>query len=481
MPVLAAACAVEVGEAEPAADTGVQESAEAIAPSEELGKVAQAATCRDVSGTLTGQSLAVTDPLALQKFGLRRTINSILATANVSPTETNVGVYQRWMRTFGPSSAPGGCNDPRIDPNDYGLVCPRTEELRLSTINPMESSSTVKFVPVALMNRFDLAPANGANCGEYRIVYAMNSQNPNIGGRAFIIFEAALPNPTPAQGLAACLPVAQFWQSLSSDNSDVSRAAKLEKFYFTGGAVPGFPAIVNAAHYGLANADVTSRSAGQIRTNFFVNNQEWHLREFRLNRTCIAPDQVGTCKLEFTHVTVKQNPAEELFSGTHALSPRLLKDFLRDVPRLAVGDVNAISMRTNNVFNEFESVSQASNVQYSLVASREVRRAIKNRLSEIGSSLSVNNILDRATTQTCAGCHQVSNGASLGGGLTWPNANSFVHVDEFGNLSPALVDVFLPRRKVVLETFINNLCDGTGARIAEPGLTVSGSFEGAVN
>ncbi len=483
MPVLSWACAVEVGEAEPTQDAGVQESAEASAPSDDLGKVAQAVSCRDVSDTRTGQSLAVTDPEALLKFGFTRTINRILATANVASTETNVGVYQRWMRSFGASDALGDCNDPRMDPNGYGLGCPRSDELLLSTFNPMaDSVSKVKWAPVAIMNRFDLAPANGATCGEYRIVYAMKSQSPTIGGRAFIIFEAALPNPTPSQGLAACLPVAQFWQGLSSDNSSTSRAAKLEKFYFTGGAVPGFKPIVSAAHYGLTESGSTIRNAGQIRTNFFVNNTEWHLREYKLRRACTAPDTVSTCKLEFVHGTVRQNPAEELFTGTHPRSEAFLADFLNQVPRLAAGDINSIGMITGNNFNEFESVSQANNVQYSLsgVASSPVRVAIRNKLSAIGSTLSVNNILDRATTQTCAGCHQVSNGVALGGGLTWPSSDSFVHIDELGRLSPALIDVFLPRRKVVLESFINGLCDGTAAKVAA-GMTVAGSPEGTVN
>jgi hypothetical protein len=45
-------------------------------------------------------------------------------------------------------------------------------------------------VPTALANRFDLAPRSGADCGEYRIVYAMVGGTPiaddgtNLGGGA---------------------------------------------------------------------------------------------------------------------------------------------------------------------------------------------------------------------------------------------------------------------------------------------------------
>ena len=46
-------------------------------------------------------------------------------------------------------------------------------------------------------------------------------------------------------------------------------------------------------------------------------------------------------------------------------------------------------------------------------------------------------------------------GSDLGHGLTWPFSLGFVHVNEAGNLSPALRDVFLPHRKRVLEDFLN--------------------------
>ncbi|HYO94981.1 MAG TPA: hypothetical protein VER33_10740 [Polyangiaceae bacterium] len=450
---------------------------------EATGEVAEAATCPDVSGTNSARSLAIVDATALSKFGFARTVNRIRTTANVASTSTSVGIYQRWMKTFGASAAAGDCDDPSIDPNGYDLVCPRTNELLLSTVNPFAATSAVTFQPVAIMNRFDLAPASGATCGEYRIVYAMSSTDPAISGRAFIIFEAALPNPTPALGLEACLPVAQFWQGLSQDGSATSRATKLEKFYFTGGAVPGFAPAVDAAHYGLAQQAATQRTSGQVRTNFFVNDVEWHLREFKLRRNCTAPADVSTCSLSFEHVTVKENPAEELFGGTHPRSDAFVTNFLSQVPLLAASNVNLIKMKTGANFNEFESISQAAAVRYAApgVTNTATRDAIKQKLTSIGSTLTVNNILERATTQTCAGCHQVSNALPLGGGLTWPSTNGFVHVDEQKALSPALTTTFLPRRKVVLERFINDRCDGsTPAPVAE-GMTVGGSPEGAAN
>ena len=67
---------------------------------------------------------------------------------------------------------------------------------------------------------------------------------------------------------------------------------------------------------------------------------------------------------------------------------------------------------------------------------------------------------DRATTQSCAGCHQLTNNKRLGGVADpkWPTTNGFVHVDEFGNLSPAVSFAFLPHRKGVLRNFLETTC-----------------------
>jgi hypothetical protein len=62
----------------------------------------------------------------------------------------------------------------------------------------------------------------------------------------------------------------------------------------------------------------------------------------------------------------------------------------------------------------------------------------------------------------------LSNGKDLGGGLTWPSSMGFVHVTEAQRetapdgtvrfqISPALTNVFLPRRKAVLEAFLNGV------------------------
>ena len=93
--------------------------------------------------------------------------------------------------------------------------------------------------------------------------------------------------------------------------------------------------------------------------------------------------------------------------------------------------------------------------------------------------LTVNNILDRATTQTCGGCHQHSNFVNLGDGVTWPSSLGFVHVDENRTLSDALRLSFLPRRAAVLKSFLERQCSGTAT--VDDGLTLSGASHDASN
>jgi hypothetical protein len=71
-------------------------------------------------------------------------------------------------------------------------------------------------------------------------------------------------------------------------------------------------------------------------------------------------------------------------------------------------------------------------------------------------------IIQRATALTCAGCHApeqlLAEGRKLGCGGVWPRSLGETHIDERGELSPALTDLFLPHRARVLSTFLQ-ACD----------------------
>ena len=83
--------------------------------------------------------------------------------------------------------------------NGYHIDCNRREAAH---VNDMD-----KFFATAFVNRMDLAPANGAHCGQQRMIFANNSQ-----GRTFMILEAQIPNPSPELGIDGCRPLAQFGQ-----------------------------------------------------------------------------------------------------------------------------------------------------------------------------------------------------------------------------------------------------------------------------
>ena len=420
------------------------------------------------------KSLVVTEAQTLSRFSFTRTIEALRSTAvapgqQLAPSETSTAIYQRWMRSF--DDGADGCLRREIDRPGYGLDCPRAEAA-LATIDPFDASGA-QFVPVGVFNRFDLAPADGSHCGEYRIVYAMPS-NGEVPGRAFMIFEASLPNPTPSAGIEGCRPVAAFWDGLRADTAK-ARAAKLEAFFYTGTALPGFGPVVSAKNYGLVTDSTAARAGrpGQIRTDFFVGFAEWQLREFKLQTVCPTST---TCALNFNHVPVRENPANELFDRTHARAAEFEPVMAAQVPTLAATDLNGIAMAIPNRFNEFESVSQRSDVVYDNTATAPMRTAIDQALAANGSPLSNSEILARATTQTCAGCHALSAGADLGGELTWPSSLGFVHIDEQSGLSQALRNVFLPHRRDVLTNFL------TGTTVtSDPALTIAGRPVGAAN
>jgi hypothetical protein len=429
-----------------------------------------------VSSTRIDPSLIVTDAAVLQRFGFARTMQQVLSSSGASSSETTTQLYQQWMSTFGPTD----CTNPKVDPNHYGEVCPRTHEFKLASVDPTDPSSLVQFEPIALTNRFDLAPTSGANCGEYRILYAMHSTDPNILGRGFYIFEAALPNPNPAQKLEGCLPIAEFWQSLSLQPTTASVADKLEAFYYLGTAIKGVGPVVDAHNYGFTT-NGGAYTAGQMRSNMFIDANQWHLREFKTDLTCIGTD----CTLAIDHVTTKTNPASQLFDGTATLAPEFLTDFPKQVVALASTDISTIGMTiANDNYNTYESVSELSNkVLYDQFTDTALQNAIQGVLTKKGIALQVGDILRRASTQTCAGCHQLStigNEAQLGGGLVWPASDTFVQVDEQSKLSTALTQFFLPHRQAVLDDFIDAHCCGGGSDV-DDGLTVGGSQVGASN
>ncbi|WP_394832777.1 hypothetical protein LVJ94_40370 [Pendulispora rubella] len=425
----------------------------------------------------------MTNAIELEKFSFQSVMNRIVS--NLGPTgQTSLGLYQQMVdtlndRAHGTTSGPH-CDDQLVGGqpaiNGFPIQCPRQEGV-LSKTNPFEPGDD-GFAPVALVNRFDLAPQNGSNCGQYRIVYGKNSGIENVLDRMLFIFEAVLPNPHPEAGIGGCRPVAEFWANLSTDGDANSRASKLANFYYSG--LPGFAPVIEASHYGPGGTDT-----GQIRANMFMNRvsqQPWELREFRLGSVC---GETSPCPLVAKNTFVQVNPFGGLF-GPNGQSSGFQTEFLDQVEALASGDVNTITMSTSSGFNAGESIESGTSNDYRVQAENNtgLHQAITAKLKSIGrSDLTSNNILDRATTQSCAGCHQLSIGDDLGAGATWPRSNLFTHVSEKRVISPALAQVFLPFRAQVLSHFLDPTCAAPpSANVDSPvRRTLGGGVVGAAN
>jgi hypothetical protein len=432
------------------------------------------------------RSLVVTEQPILARFSFQRVMDQLVAQSGV-PGLTPLALFHQWWDTQNPAAEGVGsgihCDSdvafgggPGI--NAYPYLCrpaSAAHEGGEASSNPFINPGTNpgEYIPIGLFNRFDLAPVNGANCGEHRIVYARRSGITDARNRNLIIFEATMPNPHLDQGLKGCDKIVRFWADLSRTSDLGKRADDLEHFYFDG--IAGLPPVVEISHYGD-----NATGVGQIRTNQFMqpaptNPLVWNLREFKLIRTCAG----ASCSaMNVVPVTDKTNPFGPLFSaaGTHPQRPAFQTSFVTQVGPLAASALAGIDMKTPDVFNGPQSLASGSaenNYLAQFAGPSALRTDVQTALTGLGSGLSPDDIVKRARALSCAGCHRLSGNNpvpadnEIGGGLTWPASLGFTHVSEqvttVGSdgvtrfaLSPALLDAFLPVRKTVLDDFIDD-------------------------
>ena len=426
------------------------------------------------------RSLVVTEQPILERFSLQRVLDQLVAQSGVRGL-TSLDLFHQWWDTQNP--APGNvagphCGDEKDaagEPalNTYPYDC-RPEPAEGGEVTsfpfPDTADNPGAYIPIGLFNRFDLAPADGSHCGEHRIVYARRSGIDEGTSRNLLIFEAMLPNPHPGQGIKGCFRIVKFWADLTKENSLFRRAEALERFYFRG--VANIPPVVHVHHYGN-----NALGAGQIRTNQFMQPEaprNWTLREFKLLRTCAG---AACTALTMVPVANKENPFGPLFDpmGSHPRARRFRQHFVGHVPTLAAGSVADIAFTDPvNDYNSGQSQASSANtetdylVHFGAVPS-DLRDAIEAALDDLGSGrngLTADHIVARAQALSCAGCHQRNNGMRLGGGLVWPPSLGFTHVTERETetvdgvtrflISEALTTTFLPKRKQVLDDFMND-------------------------
>ena len=344
---------------------------------------------------------------------------------------------------------------------------------------PFGPKTPEAYTAIALVNRFDLADAPSdalaEDCGEYRIIFERNSGRTEEANRNLLIFEATLRNPYPKVGsLEGCLPVQEFWAQLSAPGTSTKQRAKLLHDFFyekdpnkdeTNLRKKGFDPVVMIKNYGSA----TTAAPGQIRTNQFMTSvnppeerghAEWLLREFHIEKD-------PSMGIRFVPHANAVNPPALLFNETdnHHKGQSFRSEFLNHVDEL----INPLKMDTPDEFDSGDSEATAFNppgpMNYvkAFESSPRFKKSIENKIGS-GSSLTAEDIIKRAQTQTCAGCHRLSSGADLGGNVQWPKSLGFTHVQlkdpevrPDGNryqISEALRGNFLPHRKEKMENFL---------------------------
>lgn len=435
-------------------------------------------TC-DESVVVQGDSpaLIVTDKAALSGLSLEKVLAQIITLKGdkkVTPLELMQGLFDSMNKesqaAFDHQYHCDYYYNPAYD-NWYPAMCPRAEGALAWSQGFFSPGHPDHFFPVAAVNRFDLVPAGAETCGEYRIVYAKESGLTDPNNRVFLIFEASLQNPEPGC-VSACLPVAQAWRELEAEPDPGKRAELLDRFFLEG--LPGFEPVISPLSFGLGPTGSFGYygTGGQLRVSQHMDTI-WEMREFSLdfhvavNRLYWQPQVVGN-----NPVPVHFGPVPT-YGTTDTAMNFTNKFFERNIQFLAAPRVQDITMST--LFWEASGESLQSGWESSNYAERAkdnvaLHDLIAGRIWEEGAGagcppddpLTSEAILRRTTVLGCAGCHAPSHmlgpDRKIGCGLTWPDSLGDVHIDEHGNLSPALREVFLPHRAEILTTFLQG-CD----------------------
>jgi len=370
-------------------------------------------------------------------------------------------IYQQIIDSYGSADQarlPGAvhCGDEQTDGvstlNGYPIECIRAEHGQFDNL--------FSFFPTAFVNRMDLAPTNGAHCGQQRMIFASNAQN-----RMFFIIEAQVPNPKPELGIEGCLPLAQFWFDQNAIDDPFVRGQRLAAAFTTG--LPELEAAGFGPFYTATNLTVGS---GQIRTNQF-DSSPWTLREFKL-----ALDNEVLTALPFP---VAESPHGALWNENSGFpqGPACRENFLQALDGLLTNDLAQMSFIVDAACKDAESRNDFSQ-DYASHLSSGFRQQIEERIQ--GTGLSADDIANRAQfAGSCMGCHQEASGRFLGNGAFAPFANDFVQVQEFLSScsggesglcfppSQAMTGVFLPSRLQVLGNLLGvpiipNPCEGGG-------------------
>lgn len=414
-------------------------------------------------------ALIVTDPAALQ--GLR--LETVLANLDWKP-EGRLLMMQRLFDTLNDEAgavtdAPSHCDSPGNPAVASGspALCPRPEGSLAESEGFFTDGDPDQFIPVAAVNRFDLHTSQDSRCGEFRLIYAKASGKTDPDDRVFLIFEVSVPAPVNAFGDDACYPLLQAWKAVADAPDPAARGALLANLYLNG--LPETGPILTKANLGEQgfggggyNGAVTR---GRIRISLHAGaSWEWH--ELRAHGN-------GFQGVDFLPLPVARTPSTILFEpAVWDSSPSFREGFFSQLPGLAAHDPVDMGLSASSKDLAGASVRGPAG-DYSLHGAENpgLLQALQTRIDGYGYSgdcpaddpLTPDSVLRRVTAGTCAGCHAPAHffgpERKVGCGVTWPEPLDGVHIDENGNLSPALTDVLLPRRARNLQKYLHGCVD----------------------
>lgn len=407
------------------------------------------------------RSFEITDKTIVGAFTLDRVLTQLIARSGVTGL-TSDQLIRQMFDTQNPKPGLIDASSPHCDDsvtngvpsfNGFPRRCP-TPEGKLAG----HENLVGEFYAIGIANRFDQAPADGSNCGQFRIVFAHRDAQTqsDFTIRRHLIFEPVLPNPNPSAGIAGCRAVAEFWAGLSSIDSLDERRARLERFFFEG--IDGFAPAIDPPNFAEPGG---IRSFGQTESGV-------RFYQFRLAKPCrLVPDVLENSA--FASLFDARNASEQ--------AAALRAEFLRQLPDLTVNDVNLFSMKLPKEYLLVESaptVDLTTFIYSSAIAAADptppgkaFRSAMQAQLDAAGSKLTTDQIVVRAEELGCFGCHAFSGPINLGGGLRLESSNfgnQMISEDNFADgergpksrygIDPIIEKQFAPHRLQIMEDFL---------------------------
>ncbi len=422
------------------------------------------------STVLPQRSLIERNEAALSQFTVAQTLTRIAVNGGVvGGTAWHDAIFKNTARAASFPNESGPFCDSAGFPgkvNDFIVGC-------AGNASPLVGQ-VAKWEGLSVVNRFDLAPEGGENCGEARASFYLPPGTVTTPLRSFMIFESVIPNPKPQLGLDGCRPVQAFWSGLSIISDPVARGAKLAQAFYTGEpslTAAGFKPFFTFENFGPGKGRVRMVAQGGIPFPL------WDFREFRL----LAGGGAQA-------MPVAQSFSMATFGGNHEKAAQCRAELLATLGTLIPANINFLGIDVPPSCFDGASGNFGTRMEDVITVGGQPEWAaqLEARAEELfpAADLTAVQIAARAEfSGTCIGCHHRPDNPlyrDLGQGLTLPVATvlpgetpddvDFTQVNNLREepcategadaaqscfkLNPVLGGIFLPHRKTVLENYL---------------------------